>query len=72
MTGLVEQLNAARIKRGWSVAQLLEASGLDLERSTLHRKLHGETPMTGDELEACALALEHTLVYVPDEEARAS
>ena len=71
VTGLVAQINAAREKRGWSVAKLLDESGLGLERSTLHRKLHEDCPMSDEEIEACARALELTLVYVP-EEARAS
>lgn len=72
MVGLVAQINEARVKKDWSVARLLDEAGLDLERSTLHRKLHGDTPMTDDEVEKCARALDLVLVYRPEDEAAAS
>jgi transcriptional regulator with XRE-family HTH domain len=55
--GLVEQIRRAQLERGWSVQQLLAQSGLQLERSTLNRKLLGDTPTTDAECEALAKAL---------------
>jgi transcriptional regulator with XRE-family HTH domain len=60
---LVEQLRRARESRGDTVQQLLERSGLDLERSVLHRKLRGESLITATECEALAQALDITLRY---------
>lgn len=40
-----------------TMARLLKASGLDLDRSTLHRKMYGDTPMTVDEAVAIGGAL---------------
>lgn len=59
----MDQIRAAQEKKGWSVQQLLDKSGLPIERSVLHRKLKGETPATTGECEALAKALEVTLVY---------
>lgn len=60
---LVEQVRLAQVARGWSVQQLLDKSGLPLERSTLQRKLNGATPSTTEECEAMAKALGITLVW---------
>jgi transcriptional regulator with XRE-family HTH domain len=43
---------------GLTVSQLLTKSGLSLERSTLQRKLSGQTKFTLPELEALARALD--------------
>lgn len=61
--GLVEQIRTAQLERGWSVQQLLDKSGLQLDRSTLQRKLTGEVPATDAECEALAKALKTQLVY---------
>jgi ribosome-binding protein aMBF1 (putative translation factor) len=61
--GLVEQIRTAQRERSWSTQQLLNESGLDLDRSTLHRKLAGEVPCTDAECEALARALSITLVW---------
>lgn len=45
-----------RAKR-MTMSRLLKASGLDLDRSTLHRKMYGSTPMTADEAVAIGSAL---------------
>ncbi len=42
---LHEQIAAAFEKTGWSVAELLGKSGLDMDRSQLSRKLSGHQPM---------------------------
>ncbi len=68
MLSLIEQVCRAQRKRGWSVQQLLDASGLEIDRSVLHRKLKGETTTTAEELEALAAGLEMTLVWTADEE----
>lgn len=61
--GLVEQLRMTQRNMGWSVQQLLDKSGLSIERSVLHRKLNGDTPVTADECQALAYALGITLVW---------
>jgi transcriptional regulator with XRE-family HTH domain len=64
---LIEQLQTARKRAKWSVQKLLDESGLELERSTLSRKLNGECPVTSGECESLANALGVTLVVMPDE-----
>lgn len=54
---LVEQIRAEQQRQELSVQQLLDKSGLPLERSTLQRKLNGDTPMTDSECEALAKGL---------------
>jgi transcriptional regulator with XRE-family HTH domain len=61
--GLVEQIRSEQLRLGWSTQQLLDRSGLALERSTLSRKLRGETPMTDAECEALAAAMALTLTW---------
>lgn len=63
MRSLVEQVRQAHSKSDLTVQQLLEKSGLPLERSTLQRKLSGDVPTTTDEIEALAKALDYTLVW---------
>lgn len=63
MTSLIEQVRLAQVEQGLSVQQLLDKSGLKMERSVLHRKLNGTTPATTAECEALATALGITLVY---------
>lgn len=60
---LVRQIRTAQLVQGMSVQQLLEKSGLELDRSTLQRKLTGEVPTTDFECEALARALKIQLVY---------
>ena len=40
-----------------TMARLLEASGLPIDRSTLHRKMYGAAPMTADEAVAIGSVL---------------
>jgi transcriptional regulator with XRE-family HTH domain len=54
---LVEQIRAAQVELGWTVQQLLEKSGLSLDRTTLQRKLTGKTGSTFTELLALAAAI---------------
>ncbi len=63
MLSLVEQVRRAQVDQGLSVQQLLEKSGLPIERSVLQRKLSGDTPATTAECEALAKALGITLVW---------
>lgn len=63
MQSLVEQVRRAQVEQGWSVQQLLDKSGLPIERSVLQRKLKGETPTSSHECEALARALKITLVW---------
>lgn len=48
---LHEQIAAVFEKTGWSVAEFLEKSGLDIDRSGLQRRLAGDTPMRTEEAE---------------------
>jgi transcriptional regulator with XRE-family HTH domain len=61
--GLVEQIRSEQKRLGWSTQQLLDKSGLKIERSSLHRKLAGDTPITADECQALATALGIQLVW---------
>jgi hypothetical protein len=80
MRSLVEQLRDAYEKSGLTMDELLDRSGLDLDRSSLRRKLLVDSdskndrsiPMKTEECEALARALDVTLVVVPEDEARAS
>jgi hypothetical protein len=54
---LVQQIRTAQLELGWSTQHLLNMSGLSLDRSTLQRKLTGDTPTTSAELEALADAI---------------
>jgi hypothetical protein len=75
MRTLVEQLRDAYEKSGWTMEKLLDESGLDLDRSSLRRKLldvKDAVPMRTHEAEALARALDVTLVVLPDDEAKAS
>jgi hypothetical protein len=72
---LVEQLRDAYEKTGWTMDELLDKSGLRLDRSSLRRKLldvKDPIPMKTEECEALAAALEVTLVVLPEHEVRAS
>lgn len=60
---LVDQIREAQEKAGWSTQQLLDKSGLPMDRSSLHRKLRGEQPATAEECEALAKTLGITLVW---------
>lgn len=63
MRTLTEQLSEAHRKSGLSVGELLSKSGLDIERSSLQRKLSGALRMNLDEAEALAKALAIKLTY---------
>jgi hypothetical protein len=76
---LVEQLRDAYEKAHeqtrMTMDDLLKRSGLDIDRSSLRRKLldvKDPIPMKTGECEALARALDVTLVVVPENEARAS
>lgn len=47
---LHEQIAAVFAKTGWSVAEFLERSGLDIDRSALQRRLTGDTPLRDNEI----------------------
>lgn len=61
----VQQLHAAYKRSGWSAAEVVKRSGLDLDRSTLRRKLKGIRPMTTEESEVLAATFNVTIVVVP-------
>ncbi len=46
------QLLAALAKSGWSIPELLEKSGLEIDRTGLWRKMHGQTPFSVEEVGA--------------------
>lgn len=69
MRSLTEQLNEAFQRSGLSVAELLTKSGIDVDRSSLSRKLKGELRMNVDEAQALAAALDVTLVWMPGDAA---
>ncbi len=67
---LIEQLRDAYEKTGWTMELLLVKSGLHIDRSSLRRKLldvGDPIAMKTDEAEALALALDVTLVVVPEQ-----
>lgn len=55
-------------QRKWSVKKLLDESGLDMDRTSLQRKLHGEQPLYDHELQALVDALQTTVAAVPSRE----
>ena len=57
MHDLWKQIRDAHDAKGWSVQELLDASGLDIDRSVLSRKIRGEVEMTFDEFNALAKPL---------------
>src|SRR5262245_45732759 len=54
---IAEQLRVAHEASGWSVQELLEKSGLEIDRSSLARKLTGDLPMKTREAEVLARTL---------------
>lgn len=75
MRTLVEQIRDAYEKSGWTMEELAKRSGLDIDRSTLRRKIldvKDPVAMKTAEAEALAHALGVTLVVLPSEEAKAS
>lgn len=54
MKTIVEQLRETYKKTDWTMGELLQKSGLDLDRSSLRRKISGEIDMKTDEAEVLA------------------
>lgn len=73
---ILQQLQAARERLGWTMDQLNDAlfkgSGIKLDRSSLRRQMVGETKMPIDVAEALAHAMSVTLAVVPKQGKRAS
>jgi transcriptional regulator with XRE-family HTH domain len=69
---ITEQLNDALGRKGWSMQELLEKSGLSIDRSSLSRKIRGELRLNTDEAEALASALETTIVWPQKRRAKAA
>lgn len=59
----LELLRTAQTEKSWSVQKLLTESGLDLERSTLQRKLSGNVGITFPEYAALSKALDVVLEW---------
>jgi transcriptional regulator with XRE-family HTH domain len=57
MKPIAEQLREAFEASGWSVRELLDKSGLSIDRSSLSRKLSGQLRTKTEEAEAIARAL---------------
>lgn len=71
MRSLVEQLRDAYEKSGWTMDELVDRSGLELDRSSVRRKIldvKDPIPMKTEEAEALASALGVTLVVLPEGE----
>lgn len=68
--GLRNQLVDAFQKTSWSMDELLKRSKLDLDRSTLRRKMIGETKISAEECQAIAAALGITITWSSGKEAR--
>lgn len=69
---LIGQVEAERVKRGWSVQRLLDESGLEIDRSGLHRRLKEEHRATTSECEALAAAMAMTLTFPSKRKRRAA
>lgn len=65
MDVFLSQLRHAQRSKGWSDEELLKRSGLDLDRTSLSRKLNGRTPMTLEEATSLGQALETPLAWTP-------
>ena len=60
---LRDQLRLALRKKGWTVARLLDESGLTCDRSSLDRKINGRQPLRTEECQAIAAALGQSLAW---------
>lgn len=65
---ITEQLNEAFERTEWSVQVLLDKSGLEIDRTSLARKLKGELRLNVDEAQVLANVMGLTLVWVPSVE----
>lgn len=63
---MTEQLNDAFERSGLTVVELLKRSGLDIDRSSLARKLKGELRLNVDEAQTLAAVLGVTLVWIAE------
>lgn len=60
---LRDQLRHALREKGWTVARLLDESGLECDRSSLDRKINGRQILRAEECQAIAAALNTQLVW---------
>lgn len=60
---LREQLRLALRQKGWTVAKLLDESGLRCDRSSLDRKINGRQLLRTEECQALAAALGKNLAW---------
>jgi len=60
---ITEQLSAEFDRKGWSVQELLDRSGLPIDRSSLARKLTGDLPLKVSEAEVLARTLGVVIVW---------
>lgn len=66
MRSITEQLRAAFEKSGMTVVALLEKSRLDIDRTSLAKKLKGEIRLNTDEAQVLATILDVTIVWSPE------
>lgn len=60
---ILEQLNQAWRGKSWTVEELAERCGLQLERTTMGKKMKGQIPLKDTEIQALATCLEITIVW---------
>lgn len=66
------QLRQARLDRGMQLEQLVRDAGLACSADSLSRKLNGKQPLTTDEAEHVARALDYAIVLSGPSESQAS
>lgn len=65
MEAALKQIRDATDLRGWTIPDLLKHAKIELDQSTMSRKLSGKTPMTLGELQQLVQALQITIAFVP-------
>lgn len=70
MISLRQQLAFALDAKGWTMSRLLDESGLDCDRSSLHRKIYGGQLLRTEECQVLAATLGVDLTWAPPPAAR--
>lgn len=65
MISLRQQLAFALDSKGWTMSRLLSESGLDCDRSSLHRKIYGGQLLRVEECQVLAKTLGIELTWAP-------
>jgi hypothetical protein len=66
MITIASQLRDARLRKGVQLEELRRLAKLDCSADSLCRKLSGKQPLTTEEAESLARALEHEIVWTPE------